>query len=65
MLCSVHCLCSTFSFLEYTDEEGRKGIRVKFYLQGVRKRATGHLDAREVSSNHSMIRIQFICMRAE
>ena len=40
--------CSTFSFLEYTDEEGRKGIRVKFYLQGVRKRATAHLDAREV-----------------
>merc|ERR1712037_457803 len=34
------------SFLEYTDEEGRKGIRVKFYLHGVRKRATGHLDAR-------------------
>ena len=53
--CGVMCFWpahtwSTFSFLEYTDEDGRKGIRVKFYLQGVRKRATAHLDAREVST---------------
>ena len=34
--------------LDYVDHEGRKGVRVKFYLQGIRKRATAQLDAREV-----------------
>ena len=34
--------------LEYKDEQGRRGIRVKFYLQGARKRGTAQLDAREV-----------------
>ena len=51
------------SFLEYTDEEGRKGIRVKFYLQGVRKRATAHLDAREDSSGQLATR--FLLVQAD
>ena len=51
------------SFLEYTDEEGRKGIRVKFYLQGVRKRATAHLDAREDSSGQLVTR--FLLVQAD
>jgi hypothetical protein len=34
--------------MAYVDEEGRKGIRVQFYLQGLRKRATAQIDAREV-----------------
>ena len=36
------------SYLDYTDENGRKGVRVQFYLQGLRKRATCQVDAREV-----------------
>ena len=51
------------AFLEYTDEEGRKGIRVKFYLQGVRKRATAHLDAREDSSGQLATR--FLLVQAD
>lgn len=35
--------------MEYVDKEGRKGIRVQFYLQGLRKRGTAQIDAREVS----------------
>ena len=40
------------SFLDYQDEQGRRGIRVKFYLQGLRKRGTAQLDAREVRYYH-------------
>ncbi len=36
--------------MDYVDDRGRKGVRVKFYLQGVRKRATVQLDAREDDS---------------
>ena len=33
--------------LDYVDENGKKGIRVQFYLQGLRKRGTAQIDARE------------------
>lgn len=33
--------------LDYVDDQGRKGIRVQFYLQGLRKRGTAQIDARE------------------
>ena len=33
--------------LDYVDEQGKKGIRVQFYLQGLRKRGTAQIDARE------------------
>ena len=36
--------------MNYVDEEGRKGIRVQFYLQGLRKKATAQIDAREVQN---------------
>jgi hypothetical protein len=36
--------------MSYVDEEGRKGIRVQFYLQGLRKKATAQIDAREVTN---------------
>merc|ERR1712141_223451 len=36
----------------YVDEHGRKGIRVQFYLQGLRKRATAQIDAREGEDGH-------------
>lgn len=35
------------SHLDYVDEQGKKGIRVQFYLQGLRKRGTAQIDARE------------------
>ncbi len=35
------------SHLEYVDDQGRRGMRVKFYLQGTRRRGTAQLDARE------------------
>eukprot|EP00088_Acartia_fossae_P069456 TRINITY_DN9074_c0_g1_i13.p1 TRINITY_DN9074_c0_g1~~TRINITY_DN9074_c0_g1_i13.p1 ORF type:complete len:246 (-),score=28.17 TRINITY_DN9074_c0_g1_i13:440-1177(-) len=38
------------SHLFYQDETGRKGIRIQFYLQGVRNRGVAQLDAREDSS---------------
>jgi import inner membrane translocase subunit TIM21 len=34
------------SQMQYQDNEGRKGIRIQFYLQGLRNRATVQLDAR-------------------
>lgn len=37
-----------YSHLPY-DVDGTKGLRIKFYLQGQRRTATAHLDAREVS----------------
>ena len=44
-----------FRHTEYVDEQGRRGIRIQFYLQGVRKRGTAQLDAREVRQ-----KLQFI-----
>ena len=38
--------------LEYVDENGKKGIRVQFYLQGLRKRGTAQIDAREGEDGH-------------
>lgn len=34
----------------YTDKEGRKGMRVQFYLKGSRNRAVAEVDARENES---------------
>eukprot|EP00094_Tigriopus_californicus_P013748 TCALIF_13304-PA protein Name:"Similar to timm21 Mitochondrial import inner membrane translocase subunit Tim21 (Xenopus laevis)" AED:0.25 eAED:0.37 QI:0/0/0/0.5/1/1/4/0/313 len=45
------------SHVEYVDKEGRKGIRVQFYLQGLRKRGTAQIDAREVSAQLIIIRL--------
>ena len=36
--------------MPYTDKEGRRGMRVQFYLQGSRNRAVVEVDAREDSS---------------
>ena len=33
--------------MSYQDQEGRKGIKIQFYLQGVRNRAVVEVDARE------------------
>ena len=38
------------SQLPYTDKEGRRGMRVQFYLQGSRNRAVAEVDARENES---------------
>ena len=38
--------------LSYVDENGKKGIRVQFYLQGLRKRGTAQIDAREGEDGH-------------
>lgn len=35
--------------MDYVDDNGKKGIRILFYLQGLRKRARAEIDAREVS----------------
>ena len=35
--------------LSYIDDHGHKGLRVQFHLQGLRNRALGEIDAREVS----------------
>jgi len=44
------------SQMKYQDNLGRKGIRIQFYLQGVRNRATVELDAREDSSGYMKTR---------
>ena len=50
--------------LDYVDEKGRKGVRVKFYLQGSRKRATAQLDAREDERDGKM-KTRFIIVTAD
>jgi len=40
----------------YVDPQGRKGIRLKFHLQGLRNRGTGQLDCREDSSGKMQTR---------
>jgi len=44
------------SQMKYQDNNGRNGIRIQFYLQGVRNRATVELDAREDSSGYMKTR---------
>ena len=34
----------------YNDDQGKKGLRIQFHLQGLRRHAIGELDAREVKS---------------
>ena len=36
--------------MPYTDKEGRRGMRVQFYLQGSRNRAVVEVDTRENES---------------
>jgi len=52
------------SYLDYTDENGRKGVRVQFYLQGLRKRATCQVDAREDGTGGNM-KTRFIIVTAD
>ncbi|XP_059089262.1 mitochondrial import inner membrane translocase subunit Tim21-like [Tigriopus californicus] len=51
------------SHVEYVDKEGRKGIRVQFYLQGLRKRGTAQIDAREDESGS--MKTRFIIVTAD
>eukprot|EP00092_Neocalanus_flemingeri_P021788 GFUD01023637.1.p1 GENE.GFUD01023637.1~~GFUD01023637.1.p1 ORF type:complete len:208 (+),score=50.74 GFUD01023637.1:37-660(+) len=44
------------SQMQYQDKEGRAGIRIEFYLQGLRNRGTVQLDAREDSSGNMQTR---------
>jgi len=48
------------SHLMYQDDTGRKGIRLQFYLQGSRNRATVQLDAREDNSGHFQTRFLLV-----
>jgi len=48
------------SSLLYQDEEGRKGVRLQFYLQGRRARGTAQLDAREDSSGKMQTRFLLV-----
>lgn len=52
------------SYMDYVDENGRKGVRVQFYLQGLRKKATCQIDAREDGSS-SKLKTRFIVVTAE
>jgi len=46
--------------LFYQDENGRKGIRIQFYLQGIRNRGVAQLDAREDSNGHFQTRFLLV-----
>lgn len=52
------------SYMDYMDENGRKGVRVKFYLQGLRKKATCQVDAREDGTGGNM-KTRFIIVTAD
>ena len=49
--------------LAYVDEHGKKGIRVQFYLQGLRKRATAQIDAREAEDGS--LKTRYIVVTAD
>ena len=42
--------------MNYQDKDGRKGIKIQFYLQGVRNRAVVEVDAREDSAGNMATR---------
>ena len=44
------------SQMPYQDESGRKGMRIQFYLQGVRNRGVAEVDAREDESGNMATR---------
>merc|ERR1719369_2227281 len=48
------------SHLVYQDDQGRKGVRVQFHLQGRRNRALAQLDAREDSSGKMQTRFLLV-----
>jgi len=52
------------SYMDYVDENGRKGLRVQFYLQGLRKRATAQVDARDDGTGGRM-KTRFIVVTAD
>jgi len=52
------------SYMDYVDENGRKGLRVQFYLQGLRKRATAQVDARDDGTGGKM-KTRFIIVTAD
>ena len=49
--------------LAYVDEHGKKGIRVQFYLQGLRKRGTAQIDAREAEDGS--LKTRYIVVTAD
>ena len=49
--------------LSYVDDQGKNGVRVQFYLQGLRKRATGQVDARE--DENGKLKIRYIVVTAD
>jgi len=51
------------SQMQYQDKNGRKGVRIQFYLQGLRNRATVDLDAREDSSGN--MKTRFLLVQVE
>ncbi|XP_023333362.1 mitochondrial import inner membrane translocase subunit Tim21 [Eurytemora carolleeae] len=48
------------SHIVYQDEQGRKGVRVQFYLQGRRNRGIAQLDAREDASGKMQTRFLLV-----
>jgi len=48
------------SSLTYQDEQGRKGVRLQFYLQGRRNRGIAQLDAREDASGKMQTRFLLV-----
>ena len=49
--------------LSYVDEQGKKGTRVVFYLQGLRKRATAQIDARQ--DENGKLQTRYIIVTAD
>jgi import inner membrane translocase subunit TIM21 len=49
--------------LDYVDEHGKKGMRVQFYLQGLRKRGTAQIDARE--GENGKLKTRYIIVTAD
>ena len=44
------------SQMPYQDENGKKGMRIQFYLQGVRNRGVAQVDAREDEAGNMVTR---------
>ena len=49
--------------MNYQDKEGRKGIKIQFYLQGMRNRAVVEVDARE--DNTGTMASRYIIVQVE
>jgi len=51
-----HRRTHAFARMHYVDPQGRAGVRIQFYLQGVRNKGTVKLDAREDSGGRMQTR---------